>query len=140
MSNKTFIANVDARQCVAAAFFALTLADFAANDGVVEVAMPNGAQVVGGSINVTTEFDDGDSATIAVGTPGTPGRYLAAHTVATAGRTALVSTGFQHLSDDSGAAPPVLLTLATGDGDATEGEVWVEIQYVVAEKSEWTQD
>lgn len=137
--NKTYIPAVYARQCLATAIFTLLLADFIANDGVIDVPMPNGAQVLGGDVVVNDAFDGGTTDTIAVGTPDSAARYLAATSSKATGRTALTPTGYQHLSDVSQPAPPVRITRATTGTAATKGTVTVTVQYVKLDKAEWTE-
>lgn len=137
--NQTYIPGVYARQCLAAVVVTLLLADFVANNGVIDVPMPSGAQLVGGDVVVNDTFDGGTTDTIAVGTPDSAERYLAAHDTKTAGRTALVPTGYQHLTSGDDPAPPVRLTRATTGTAATKGTVTVTLTYTKAEKSEWTE-
>ncbi len=136
----TFIPNQDGRQCVAAAHIELTAADFDANDNAVEVALPDGAQVIAGSVNVTEAFNAATSDTLAVGTADDTDRYMAAKDAQTTGLSALTATGYQHTSSDSGATPPIVISRVTAGADATAGKAFVTIQYVVAGKAEWTQD
>lgn len=135
MDNPTYIQNLDGRQCRAVAHFALKLADFVGRNNVVDVALPPDAEVVGGQIVVTTAFDTTGTDTLAVGTPDSAARYLAATSLKAPARTAIVPTGYQHDTDHS----IVRLTRAPADAAATTGEVIVTLEYVSLNKAEWTQ-
>lgn len=133
--NPPFLQNRDARQCVAAAHLAIAMADFVKFGNVIDLQMPDGAQVVGGDIVVTDTFDTTGTDTLAIGTDDSAARYLAATSLKAAARTAVTPTGYQHSPTHN----VVRLTRTPADAAATKGTVWVTIHYVVADKAEWTQ-
>lgn len=133
--NPVFIKNLDARQCIAAAHVQLLVADFVAHNNVIDLQMPEGAQVTGGDIVVDTVYNSTGTDTLSVGTDDSAARYLAATSLKAAARTAIVPTGYQHTPQHN----VVRLTRTPADTTATAGSVWVTIHYVVADKAEWTQ-
>lgn len=133
--NPTFIANLDGRQCRAVAHFALLLADFVGRANVIDLQVPDGAEVVGGNIVVTDTFDTTGTDTLSIGTPDSAARYMGATSLKAAARTAVVPTGYQHDVENN----IVRLTRTPADSAATKGTVIVTLEYVVLGKSEWTQ-
>jgi len=89
------------------------------------IGLPPNAVVVGGDVTVETVSNDTGTATIAVGDSASASRYLAATSIKTAGRTALVPTGYRGSGED------IRITLANQNGNATAGTVTVRVQYVV---------
>lgn len=133
--NPSFIKNLDGRQCIAALHVALSLADFVGRGNVIDVEVPNDAQVIGGNIVVTDAFNTTSTDTLAVGTPDSAARYMAATSLKTPALTAVVPTGYQHSTDHN----IVRLTRTPADAAATKGTVIVTVQYVELGKAEWTQ-
>lgn len=102
---------------------------FSATSGVFDVInLPPNAEVVGGDVVVRTVSNDTGTATIAVGDSGSASRYLAATTIKTAARTALVPTGYR------GTGEQIRITLANASGNATTGEVSVRVEYVIKDR------
>ena len=135
MDNPSFIKNLDGRQCIAALHVALTVADFVGRNNVIDVQVPIDAQVIGGSIVVTDASNTTGTDTLAIGTPDSAARYMAATSLKAAALTAVVPTGYQHGTDTN----IVRLTRAAADAAATKGTVIVTVQYVELGKAEWTQ-
>jgi hypothetical protein len=99
---------------------------FSTAAGVYDVIrLPAMAYVVGGEIVVETASNDSSTATLAVGDSASAARYLAATSIKTAARTALVPTGFVTTGND------LRITLANAGGDATAGKVRVRVEFVI---------
>lgn len=90
------------------------------------INLPYNAQIVGGDIDVITAVGVTATATLAVGDSASASRYLGATTIKTAGRTALVPTGY------IGQSEPLRLTIANADGSGTLGKVKVTILFTIA--------
>lgn len=123
------------RQGLAVAHIAISLAAF--SDGAVQAAieLPAGAVVVGGSALVTTAFNATTTATLKVGDADDDDRYSGTPlNVATLGSKALAPTGYvMPVKGD------LTVTYASTGTDATEGELLLVVEYIEANKSEWTQ-
>jgi hypothetical protein len=88
--------------------------------------LPPGAVVVGGEVIVEVAANDtGATATIKVGDSGSATRYLGTTTVKTAGRSALVPTGYRSAGED------IRITMANANGDSTAGTVTVRVLYTI---------
>lgn len=102
------------------------LTAFSAAAGVYDVIpLPHGSHVVGGDINVQVVSNDTGTATMSVGDSASAARYLAATTIKTGGRTALVPTGYQGLGE------AIRLTMANQNANATTGKVRTTVLFVV---------
>ncbi len=113
------------RQEVIAGFFAVTLANFVAASNVVKLALPVGAIVVGGHLNVKTAANTTGTDVLTIGDSGSANRYLASTTIKTAARTVLTLTGFTHTTQLE-----LLLTRTAADTAATALEVEVVVLYL----------
>lgn len=123
------------RQGLAVAQIAIALAAF--SDGAVQAAieLPAGAIVVGGSAMVTTAFDAETTATLKVGDAVDDDRYSGTPLdVSAVGNKPLVPTGY--VMPEKG---DVIVTYASTGAAATEGELLLVLEYIEANKSEWTQ-
>jgi hypothetical protein len=99
---------------------------FKAAAGVFDIIpIAAGSRITGGEIVVKTVSNDTGTATMSVGDSASAARYLAATTIKTAGRTALVPTGYVSLGE------PIRITLANANGDATTGKVRVTVHFVI---------
>ena len=101
---------------------------FSAAAAVFDVInLPPAAVVVAGEVVVETASNEGGAGThtIAVGDSTTANRYLAATSIKTAARTALVPTGYRSTGQN------LRITLAASVGDATAGKVTVRVGYVI---------
>lgn len=97
-----------------------------ANGAFEAIPLPIGATVVGGELVVETASNDsGATVTVAVGDSGNASRYLAATSIKAAGRTALTLTGFK------GAGENIRFTIAGANGDATAGQVYLRVEYIL---------
>jgi hypothetical protein len=102
---------------------------FSAAAGIFDVInLPANAYIVGGDIVVETASNDSSTATLKVGDSASDARYLAATSIKTAARTALVPTGFVTTGTD------LRITLANAGGDATAGKVRVRVEFVIQNK------
>lgn len=97
------------------------------------IGLPPNAVLVGGDVTVETASNDSGTATIAVGDSGSATRYLGATSTKSAGRTALVPTGYRGSGED------LRITLANQNGDATTGKVSVRAQYIITGRANETQ-
>lgn len=93
------------------------------------IGLPPLATVIGGDVVVETASNDAGTATVAVGDSVNATRYLSATSIKTAGRTALVPTGFRGNGED------IRLTLANATGGATAGTVTVRVLYTIQNRS-----
>lgn len=93
---------------------------------VVEaIKLPVGAVVTGGDVVTETAITGSTAYNVSVGDSGSATRYLGATDKVSAGRTALVPTGYV------GAGENIRVTVAPTVADATAGKVTVRVQYVV---------
>lgn len=89
-------------------------------------SLPDGAEVVGGSVVVDTAWVGPVTATIDIGDAGQADRYTASPIdLKTAGRTALTLTGFKTVG-----ASDLLATIADATEDATAGAARISIEYI----------
>ena len=93
------------------------------------IGLPPLATVIGGDVVVETASNDAGTATVAVGDSAVANRYLSATSIKTAGRTALVPTGFRGNGED------IRITLANATGGATAGTVTVRVLYTIQNRS-----
>lgn len=108
-----------------------------ASDGFATVAshvfdvipLPVGAIVTGGEVVTETAVTGSTAYNVSVGDSGSATRYLGATDRVTAGRTALVPTGFV------GAGENIRLTVAPTVATATAGKVTVRVQYILRGKA-----
>jgi hypothetical protein len=97
------------------------------------INLPTGAVVIGGEV-VTEKAVTGSTAyNVSVGDSGNATRYLSATDRVTAGRTALVPTGYV------GNGEQIRVTVAPTVADATAGKVTVRVQYIVRNRVNETQ-
>lgn len=95
------------------------------------IPLPPGATVIGGEVIVHTAFDTAGF-DVMIGDSADEDRYLASTDVKSAGRTALVPTGFV------GAGQNVRLTFASDDV-CTAGKMTVRVMYVVDKRAQEVQ-
>lgn len=88
-------------------------------------SLPDGAEVVGGSIVVDTAWVGPTTATLSVGDSGSATRYASAVNLKATGRTALTLTGYKTVG-----ATDVLGTVSAFSTDATAGAARVSIEYI----------
>lgn len=101
---------------------------------VVEpINLPVGAIVTGGEVVTETAVGGSTAYNISVGDSGSATRYLGATDRVTAGRTALVPTGYV------GAGNRLRVTVAPTVATATAGKVTVRVQYIVRARVNETQ-
>lgn len=93
------------------------------------IGLPPLATVIGGDVVVETASNDAGTATVKVGDSANDARYLSATSIKTAGRTALVPTGFRGNGED------IRITLANATGGATAGTVTVRVLYTIQNRS-----
>ena len=95
--------------------------------------LPTGAIITGGEV-VTEDAVTGATAyNISVGDAGSTTRYLGATNRVTAGRTALVPTGYVSNGGN------IRVTVAPTVADATAGKVTVRVEYIVRNRVNETQ-
>lgn len=90
------------------------------------INLPQGAIIVGGDMTVLTVSNDSGTATISIGDPNIPAKYLAATNIKALARTALIITGYEIATGDN-----VRITMANQNGDATAGKVRITVSYIV---------
>lgn len=93
------------------------------------VPLPSNAIVVGGEVVTETAVTGSTAYNISVGDSGSATRYLGVTDRVTAGRTALVPTGYV------GAGENIRITVAPTVGTATAGKVTVRVSYVLRGKA-----
>jgi len=119
--------NVD-RQSPLFASADFTLADLVSGAFEAAISLPENAEVIGGSLVITTAFNSATTDAATVGDSTSAGRYLtigAALGALGLGRTALVPTGYRTTGRD-----PVGITW-TGAGAVTTGAGRLEVEYYV---------
>jgi len=109
--------------------------DFAtvASQVVEAINLPTGAIVVGGEVVTETAVTGATAYNVSVGDSGSATRYLGATNRVTAGRTALVPTGYV------GNGENIRVTVAPTVAPATAGKVTVRVGYVVRNRVNETQ-
>lgn len=88
------------------------------------IPLPPDAIVVGGEVVTETGAAGSTAYNVSVGDSGSATRYLGATDKTTAGRTALVPTGYV------GAGENLRITVAPTVADATAGKVTVRVEYI----------
>lgn len=139
MSNNTsnaIIPNMDGRQEPKYIKVAITVAMFVAAGNVIEIALPENAEVIDGSVTVNPVFTTTGTDTIVIGDSAVANRYLASTSLKSAARTALTRTGFQTTQTNK----QILIARTPADADATTGTIYVNIGYLQTGRSESTQD
>lgn len=106
-----------------AGMFEITLAQFVAAGNVVNIDLPVGAEIVGGSVTVRTAFNTTGTDTITIGDSGSANRYLAATSIKSAARTALTLTGFKATTNN------LIVARTPADSAATAGTLEIYVQY-----------
>jgi hypothetical protein len=89
------------------------------------INLPPQAVVVGGEVVTDTAFTGSTAYNVTVGDSASAARYLGTTDKTTAGRTALVPTGYLGLGEN------LRLTVTPTLGAATAGKITVRVQYVV---------
>jgi len=117
----------DTRQYPLVANAAFVLADTASGVGAVAFALPQNAVVTGGQVIIDTAYDSGTSDAIEVGDAGDDNRYLTTTSVAAAGRTALVPTGYQVANANRN----ILVEVTSVGTAATAGAGRIQVAYIV---------
>lgn len=97
------------------------------------INLPTGAIIVGGDVTTETAVTGATAYNISVGDSGSATRYLGATDKLSAGRTALVPTGYV------GTGEQIRVTVAPTVADATAGKVTVRVQYIVRNRVNETQ-
>lgn len=97
------------------------------------INLPTGAIVIGGEVVTETAVSGSTAYNIKVGDSNDDDRYLSATDRVTAGRTALVPTGYV------GNGEQIRVTVAPTVADATAGKVTVRVQYIVRNRVNETQ-
>jgi hypothetical protein len=94
------------------------------------IGLPANSIITGGDIVVETAYAGPTVATVSVGDSASAARYLAATTLLSAGRTALVPTGFNNVD-----ALPVRITFSITVAAATAGKAVVRVTYITRDKT-----
>lgn len=94
------------------------------------IEMPPNSVVVGGEVVTETTVTGSTAYNMIVGDSGSTNRYLTTTDRLTAGRTALVPTGYINVS-----GLPVRITVTPTVAAATAGKVRVRVQYVVNDRA-----
>ncbi|HEJ3062500.1 TPA: hypothetical protein SL272_000831 [Pseudomonas aeruginosa] len=124
------------RQAVALALVSIVLADVSDGTAQAAIKLPGGAVVVGGFLVVDEVFNAATTATAKVGDALDDDRYSASPLdLATLGVKQLTVTGFKTTSPGD-----VTVKYAFTGAAATTGKARLFVQYIEANKSEWTQD
>ena len=121
----------DTRQYPLVAYASFALADTASGVGVAVFALPQNAVVTGGQVIIDTAYDSGTSDAIEVGDAGDNNRYLTTTSVAAAGRTALVPTGYQVANANRN----IEIEVTSAGTAATEGSGRIQVEYIVEGRS-----
>lgn len=97
------------------------------------INLPTGAIVIGGEVVTETAVSGSTAYNVSVGDSVSATRYLSATDRVTAGRTALVPTGYV------GNGEQIRVTVAPTVAAATAGKVTVRVQYIVRNRVNETQ-
>ena len=97
------------------------------------INLPTGAIVIGGEVVTETAVSGSTAYNVSVGDSVNATRYLSATDRVTAGRTALVPTGYV------GNGEQIRVTVAPTVAAATAGKVTVRVQYIVRNRVNETQ-
>ena len=90
------------------------------------IKLPIGAQIIRGELGVSTGFNDTTAATIAVGDGSGAAALLTATNVKVTGITALTGAPKEYPAGGN-----IIVTYAGTDDDATTGEGWLRVSYVI---------
>jgi hypothetical protein len=93
------------------------------------IPLPVGATVVGGEVVTDTAFTGSTAYNVIVGDSGSTNRYLTTTDKTSAGRTALVPTGY------IGTGENIRLTVTPTVATATAGKITLRVNYVVADRA-----
>ena len=94
------------------------------------IELPPNSVVVGGDVTTETAFTGSTAVNVKVGDSGSDNRYLGTTDRITAGRTALVPTGYVNASGLS-----VRLTVTPTVLAATAGKATVRVEYIVRDRA-----
>lgn len=89
------------------------------------IKLPNNAVVIGGEVVTETAVSGSTAYNVTVGDSASANRYLSTTDKTSAGRTALVPTGYVGSGED------LRLTVAPTVATATAGKIAVRVQYVI---------
>jgi hypothetical protein len=127
------------RQYPLVAFQKIVFGD--ANDGAIDditIELPENSIIMGGRIIVSTAFNSGTSDVIIIGHSGDDNYYLTTTSIAATGVTEFVA-GQNILT--TAATGSILLDWTRGaETDATTGEMYVVVEYVVVGRANENQD
>lgn len=93
------------------------------------IPLPVGATVVGGEVVTDTAFTGSTAYNVIVGDSGSTNRYLTTTDKTSAGRTALVPTGY------IGTGENIRLTVTPTVATATAGKITLRVNYTVANRA-----
>jgi len=102
------------------------IADLPVGVAVDAIALPNGAEVIGGAVVITTAFDSATTDTLSVGDAGAANRYLNAGNIHATGRVALVPTGYRNVG-----RTVITLTRALTGTAAEAGAGRVRVEFIL---------
>lgn len=102
------------------------IADLPVGEAVPALALPGGAEVVGGSVSIETPFNAGTTDILDVGDAGNGARYLNDGNIHAAGRVPLVPTGLK-------LASRTVLTLTRNQtgAAATAGKGRMSVEFII---------
>lgn len=124
------------RQCSAWATVDIAYGDLTSGAAATVMKLPVGAVVVGGAVVVKTAWNSATSDALVVGDSASANRYKSSFSIASAGRTALVPTGYQALSTTR-----EIQVTWTGVGTApSAGAARLEVEYIVPARADFSQD
>lgn len=128
------ITKKSARQSPTVAIVTINLGDYTSGTAAAAIGLPANAIVTSGHLVVDTAWDTGTSAAIVVGDSGTANRYLTSTSIKTAGRTALVPTGYKYTT-----ASDIKVTITDTGTAATVGSARLIVEYIVDGRAEFSQ-
>lgn len=124
------------RQISAWATVDFAYTDLTSGAAATAIKLPVGAVVVSGAVVVKTAWNSGTSDVLVVGDSATANRYKTSFSIAAAGRTALVPTGYQALSTTR----EIQVTWTAVGTAASAGAARLEVEYIVPGRAEFSQD
>jgi hypothetical protein len=118
-----------------AGVLAITVHYYIAKDAVA-IELPNQAQIISGGLTVLEAFDSGTSDTASVGDAASPARYKSLTSIASAGRLALVPTGYDPDANDE----VTVRWLRLGATAPTTGKLRLDVKYLRNGRAHLSQD
>lgn len=123
------------RQEPISAYVDVAYSDLTSATAAVAMDLPVGAVVTGGAVMVDTAFNSATSDVLVVGDALSANRYKSSYSIAAAGLTALVPTGYQTLPTSN----QIKVTWTGVGAVPTAGAFTLRVDYYVRKRAAFTQ-